>query len=485
MAVNGWMIFFGLLWAYIVFLFWLVRSGRMQKWNLSLMLGIVLMIRTQRGKGLIDKIAKPKRLWNVFGDFGTVLTLVGMVLMTLVMLFTITVVLDRDAGVEPLRASEILVIPGINPFVPLWYGIAALIITLVVHEGGHGILARANNLRVKSLGLLFAIVPIGAFVEPDEDEMHEAPRRQRLRVFAAGATINIVLAGALMFAFAGMVAQAEPVEGVPILGITEDSGAQAAGLRTGDVMVSIDGTPTPDNDAFSDAMDNKSVGQEVELALRDGRTLHATLGDRWNGALDENGQELILSLPSRNGTHTPQQEAAREHCDRLLGQGDYTPAGDDGGACADGLAMLSFLGISHFPIEQLQAELAAPFGNSGINFLRYISLPIGEVRGQPVLSVYLPTFFEEPFDGFWILATLVFWVFWVNLMVGLTNILPMLPLDGGHIFRDAVGGVFARVRPRMEPERRERAVGRLAGIMSFVILGAFLLTIFGPRLVQA
>jgi membrane-associated protease RseP (regulator of RpoE activity) len=69
-------------------------------------------------------------------------------------------------------------------------------------------------------------------------------------------------------------------------------------------------------------------------------------------------------------------------------------------------------------------------------------------------------------------------------MVGLTNILPMLPLDGGHIFRDAVGGLVQKVRPAMEAAKRERLVSWTAGAMSLLILGAFILQILGPRLVN-
>ena len=68
-------------------------------------------------------------------------------------------------------------------------------------------------------------------------------------------------------------------------------------------------------------------------------------------------------------------------------------------------------------------------------------------------------------------------------MVGLTNILPMLPLDGGHIFRDAVGAVVDKVRPGMDKQRQEKFVGRAAAWVSLFILAAVLLQFFGPRLV--
>lgn len=484
-AVSGLLIFFGLVWAYIIFLFWLVRSGRMQKWNLALMLGVVLMIRTKHGRKTLDRIAKPKRLWNAFGDFGTVFTLLGMVGITFLMMLSMVVALDRESGIEPVAAKNIIIIPGVTEFLPLWYGIAALIITLVVHEGGHGVLARANDMKVKSLGLLYAIVPIGAFVEPDEDELNAAPRRKRLRVFAAGATVNIVVAIGLLFAFAGMVAAAEPVDGVPVLGVTEDLPAHQAGLITGDIILTVNGTSVGDYGDFSQELDGYLPGETVVVGLSDGSTRSITLADRWTQQFDDESRAWVLSVDDPENATTEDQQIGVAICDSYFRDPETEVRSyRDGGDCADQLAMLPFMGIRPLDAAYYQAILSEPFGSLQ-NFLFYVSMPIGEIPGNdvPVMSYYLPTFYEGSYDGYWIVGSLIFWTFWINLMVGLTNILPMLPLDGGHIFRDAVGGIAAKIRPDADPTARDRVVGRLAGAMSFIILGAFLVTVLGPRFV--
>ena len=76
---------------------------------------------------------------------------------------------------ESLPGPEVaLVIPGINPILPLefiGYIILALVVAMVVHEFSHGILTFAGKLKVKSLGILYCIVPIGAFCEPDDEEL--------------------------------------------------------------------------------------------------------------------------------------------------------------------------------------------------------------------------------------------------------------------------------------------------------------------------
>ncbi len=450
MLSTGWLIALGLLVLYILFIFWLIQTNRLAKWNLSLMLGIVLMVRTQRGKKLIDWIARPKRFWNFFGDLGTILTLLGLVAMTVLMLATVLVSLNPASGVPALGASEILVIPGVNPFVPLWYGLIALIVTLVVHEGGHGILARANGMRLKSLGLLIAVVPIGAFVEPDEEDLKAAPRRRRLAVFGAGPAINIAVAFLCLGGMAGLAGQLEERPGIYLASIGQDSPAETAGMAGGDILLAGNGETFGEWAVFQDFMQAKNPGDAIEFAMGDGENRVVTLGSRWD-SLSASQQEALVA---ENATLAEEYQRA------------------------------AYLGVSPLFPERL-TFLAHPFGEGGINFLVLISAPIGEVRGIPYLSTYFPAFHEAPFnpDVYWPMVNLLFWVFWINLMVGLTNILPMLPLDGGHIFRDAASGVLEKLRPGMDALRREKVVGWTAGSMSLIILTALVLQILGPRIV--
>jgi membrane-associated protease RseP (regulator of RpoE activity) len=449
--MDGAIVAIALVAAYVLFIFWLVQSGRLQKWNLSLMLGVVLMVRTQRGKGVIDFLARPRRLWNAFADLGTVVTLTGMVGMTAVFAWSVWFSLQPGSGIKPLGANEILVIPGVNPFVPLWYGLIALVVTLIVHEGGHGVLARANGMRVKSLGLLVAVVPIGAFVEPDDEDLKLAPRRRRLRVFAAGPAVNLAFAVAALVGFSALVGSIAPTSGVHVAGVVPGAPAERAGLAAGSTVVAADGHSTPDWASLRAFLNTTHPGQAVALTLDDGLTHAATLQSRWD-------------------TLTPAQ---REEATAKDPQG------------AESLQHQSFLGVSPFLPENAR-YLAHPFTSGAIGFLSLVSLPIGEVRQQPMLSLYLPAFHHAPFAPalFWPLVNVLFWVFWINLMVGLTNILPMLPLDGGHIFRDGVGGLVHRLRPAMPLQKLERLVGWAATSMSLLILGAFILQIVGPRLVS-
>ena len=47
-------------------------------------------------------------------------------------------------------------------------------------------------------------------------------------------------------------------------------------------------------------------------------------------------------------------------------------------------------------------------------------------------------------EGMLFIVHLMFWLVWVNLLLGFFNLIPMLPFDGGHIFRDTIRGIIKR-----------------------------------------
>ncbi|MDP7266101.1 MAG: site-2 protease family protein, partial [Candidatus Thermoplasmatota archaeon] len=187
---NGYIIFFGLITVYMAAIIFLKRTGYFDKLNMSL-LGPILMIRTQRGKKAIAKIAKLKRFWKWFANIGLGITYLSMFMMFGVLI--LSTIGSTMKEIEPVPASDILVIPGVNNLIPLSYGIIALIIGIVVHEFSHGIMALVAKLKVKSMGVLMLVVPIGAFVEPDDKELKGTTRIKRMRLYASGPTMNIVV----------------------------------------------------------------------------------------------------------------------------------------------------------------------------------------------------------------------------------------------------------------------------------------------------
>ncbi len=88
-------------------------------------------------------------------------------------------------GVAPL-------IPGIT--IPIFAGILALAVILIVHEFSHGVLSKVSKLNIKSIGLVvFGIIPMGAYVEPDEKKLLKLKQHEQNRIFSAGIASNLLL----------------------------------------------------------------------------------------------------------------------------------------------------------------------------------------------------------------------------------------------------------------------------------------------------
>ena len=152
--------------------------------------GPLLTVHTERGKALLDRLAAPRRFWRAWGNFGVGLAVVIMVGSFFgVLLSAVSALSDPGAVGGITRPQDALVIPGVNRFLP-WAAavdiLFGLLVGLVVHEVGHGLLCRVEDIEIESMGVaLVAFVPLGAFVQPDEPSRERADRGGKTRMFAA------------------------------------------------------------------------------------------------------------------------------------------------------------------------------------------------------------------------------------------------------------------------------------------------------------
>ena len=238
--------------------------------------GPILTLHTGRGRALLTKLAAPKRVWRAWGNFG-----VGMALVTMVGMF----IAVFNAGIQAMQQPErqpiqnpqnVLVIPGVNDFLPPAAApeiILGLLIGLVVHEGGHGLLCRVEDIDIDSMGLaFFSFIPVGAFVEPDEESRIKASRGAQTRMFAAGVTNNFLVAFVGFLLLFGPVTGAISVAaGVPIGNTASGSAAEEAGLEYGDLVTHVDGEPVANISEFEAELD-RIDGRAAELTLESGET---------------------------------------------------------------------------------------------------------------------------------------------------------------------------------------------------------------------
>ena len=168
-----------------------------------------------------------------------------------------------------LGPGAILLLPGINPMLPIVYGWIAIVVAIVIHEGAHGVIARNVGFNVKSSGLLFfLIIPIGAFVDVDEEQIKTAKARPALKVMAAGVGANTIIGVACLIGLLLIVGGLSPaINGVYVNDVTEGMPAQTAGLLPRDVLISIDNTTISNSTQLRTILDNKTAGDTVLVTV--------------------------------------------------------------------------------------------------------------------------------------------------------------------------------------------------------------------------
>ena len=448
-AVDWYAIALGLVALYAAAVIALYRLGRLGPDRALSLFGPALMIKTKRGRELLDRVGRFRRFWTPAADVGIFLAAAAMAIVLIVLILDAIIALRIPASAAPSPA-EALGIPGINPIIPIGYGIVALVVGVVLHELLHGVVARSQKIGVKSLGVLWCVIPIGAFVEQDDEEMMKAPRRSRDRVAAAGILANFALTVVFFLLLAGMVSTTvQPnADGVGISGVVANTPAANASLVAGDIIVAINGTSTTTDAALYDALVATHANQTVALTYYDaptGTTITKSV--------------TLASLASYSGVAADKDRA--------------------------------FLGVS--PLfetpAQLKGTLVNPLGSPYgplIGATYWIVLPLAELEpvGGSVTTFY---HLSGPFaflgtGNFWIVANLLYWLAWMNLLLGLSNALPLYPLDGGLLFRDFMASAASRLRRGWDAARLERFSSQAVAASSLFVLLLLVWQFVAPRL---
>ena len=421
---------------YMLLRYW-ENSGKLDEWNASrIFFGMVLMVRTSKGKIPLEKVSKPKKFWRAYGELSLWVCWGAMFIVaaTIILAVVSAIIMGNQAEARPV--SELVAIPGLSPIIPLGWGVIAFVVCLVIHEFGHGIQARAHGMRVRNFGLLMAgPLPLGAFAEPEYNEIANSPRRERQRMFAAGPATNIFAAIILMILLGQVAGQFEAADpGVHSSQIVVDSAAERAGLEAWDVIIAINGTKISDADDFSTVMDTLEANQTVNMEIiryssGSSEILSVNLTDKYQYYLDLGWDEETL-----NAMEIEQGDAflgvqnlagGTAGVDRLAGWAhpDYETTG-----------LGYVIGV---PIGTLQI-LITPFEYQGVAIHPAQEEMLAAGDGWLASIVGL--------DGLMILINLLFWLIWVNILLGFTNLFPMIPFDGGHLFKDIVHGMMSGIR---------------------------------------
>ena len=492
--------------------------GVLERYNASAA-GPLVMFRTGKGRNLLDRLAAPKRFWRAYANVGVAVA--GLVMAASFVLLLRIAHLSIFQTPEPTQITEpqnVLVIPGVNDFLPLSVApeiLAGLLIGIVVHEFGHGILCRVGDIRVSSMGaVMLAFIPFGAFVEPDEDEVEKASSGDRTRMFAAGVTNNFVLTVVAFVLIAASLSAVQPLDGVGVQNVADGSLADGV-VEQGDRIVAVDGEEVDSTDGFFGAL-GETAGEEVVLtvAASDGTTSEERLETgapgvevssvRSGSAADEAGmqegdvitavdgeqvpgaQEFIAAMdglsPGEEATFELRRDGETTTVEATLGE---RPGGEGAFLGVGYLTNAQQVGVTPYDIRAPYSLLTSL---NPLDWVFAIYLPLGAAVGVSpffgfdgfITNFYAITGPAAALGGaYWVVPNLLYWTAWVNFNLGLFNCVPALPLDGGHILKE---GLKKAVSPVASGEAREKLADSLSIAVAVAMFGSMVLMILAPRL---
>ena len=231
---------------------------------------IIAMRRTKFGVNFINKCAKKhKETIKIFGYIGIGVGFIGMIYIFIYVLGAVLKLFTQPDG--PAALSPVLPgvnIPGSPLFIPLWV-LIPLFIVIVLHELGHGLVAKAHGLPIKSTGFVFFGPLAGAFVEPDEKKLQKAKDDVQYSVFAAGPFANALTGGIVLLILALVLnpltgLMVEPT-GFSVGEVTDDYPAALAGLEAGVTYTFVNGEPVENHEGLTEALSCLAPGESVTI----------------------------------------------------------------------------------------------------------------------------------------------------------------------------------------------------------------------------
>jgi regulator of sigma E protease len=334
---------------------------------------------------------------------------------------------------------------------------------IVLHEAGHFFAAKATGMRVEKFFLFFgpklvsvkrgeteygiAAIPAGGYVKisgmnPDdalpEGEEHrgyyEQPVWKRIVVIGAGPAVNIALAFAILFVvlLSSSTAPTQTVE--EVFPKTPASGV----LRPGDRLLAVDGRRYP------------GVDQSTRVErFRDQVNTHHCEGDQKDGCIAGTPARLTIERDGRVEVVSARPEYSAAADRLLLGFGfGSEPVNIGAGEAVDRSAGFMW---------DVTSKTLTVFGN----------LIHAEQRKEVSGVVGVSDVGHQVIDKFGTTEALILLAV-VSLSLGLINLFPFLPLDGGHIFWSLVEKVRGKRVPFSVMEKAG-AIGFILVIMLFFL----------------
>jgi len=359
-----------------------------------------------------------------------------------------------------------------------WAGVfvVGLLISIFLHEVGHFVTARWTGMKATQFFLFMGpklwsfrrgeteyglrMYPVGAFVRiigmnnldevAPEDEARAYRNKsypRRMLVITAGSLMHLIIAISLVFTVYSINGRRVETDRVGIGSVSTNYPAGQAGVKPGDIVVSIDGVQPKSADEFVTAIRSHQPGDSVTLVLdRDGQTITKVVGLGSNPNPGPGAGSAFLGVASGNEVVWNNESVVDAARDSVFDLGPTLWQSIRGVATV--LNPVNIVGHLTGANEDVNTRPTTVVGISKL------SAEIGD---------------ESGFGG--LLLTLAA----VNVFVGLLNMFPVLPFDGGH----AAIATYERLRTRRGREPYRADVSKMIPVAMTMIAVLAMLTFTG------
>ncbi len=397
---------------------------------------------------------------------------------------------DADDLVGGLRGAigigVIVALLGLLAWWSVWsfVFVVLLLVCIFLHELGHFMTARWTGMKATQFFLFMGpklwsfrrgeteygirAYPLGAFVRIigmnnlDDVDPADEPRAyrsqtypRRMLVICAGSIMHMLIAIALLFGVYSTKGQLEGTGRVAVARVADAGPAAGAGVLAGDVIVSLDGVAMSSADQFVSAIQSNAPADVVSLVIERGgaqQTIEVGLGSNPNA-----GPDLGKAYFGSNSGELNDWQGMS------IGDAATSSVADLGDA-----AWQSVRGV---------VTVLNP-----VNIFSHLVGSNTDPSTQPTTVVGVSRF-SNLVGGETGLAGILILLAGVNVFVGLLNLFPVLPFDGGH----AAIATYERLRSRRGRAPYRADVGKMIpvaltmmGLLVFLMLAGLYLDFARP-----